>query len=187
MTNKRKILRIFTSGIFLVLVLSFGSVYAEFPEDPYMKLGNEYMKQGRYDEAAQEYTKAIQAAPRVKECYFNRGNANFRKGLYDNAIADYTSAISINSRYAAAYCGRGAAYAKKGLYDNALADFAKASMMDTWPRKNEAIARYNCARIYAEWGQYDKAWEDVKIAQKYGYHVEEEFLDDLRRASGRDE
>jgi len=34
-------------------------------------------------------------------------------------------------------------------------------------------------------GEYDKSWEDIKKAQDLGYTIPAEFLNDLRRASGR--
>ena len=32
----------------------------------------------------------------------------------------------------------------------------------------------------------DKSWEDIKRAQDLGYKIPAEFLDDLRKASGRE-
>jgi hypothetical protein len=32
----------------------------------------------------------------------------------------------------------------------------------------------------------DKSWDDIKKAQDLGYQVPPEFLDDLRKASGRE-
>jgi hypothetical protein len=33
--------------------------------------------------------------------------------------------------------------------------------------------------------EYDKSWKDIKKAQDLGYTIPVEFLDDLRRAPGR--
>ena len=34
-------------------------------------------------------------------------------------------------------------------------------------------------------GEYEKSWEDVKKAQNLGFNIHLEFLDNLRKASGR--
>jgi len=39
---------------------------------------------------------------------------------------------------------------------------------------------------YYHKGEYDKAWEDVRKAQSFGYQVHPGFLEELREASGRD-
>jgi len=34
--------------------------------------------------------------------------------------------------------------------------------------------------------EYDKSWRDIRKAQDLGYKVSPEFLEDLRKASGRE-
>jgi len=50
-----------------------------------------------------------------------------------------------------------------------------------------ALAYYNRGRTYyfKKDKEYDKSWNDIKKAQDLGYKVPPEFLDDLRKASGR--
>jgi hypothetical protein len=45
----------------------------------------------------------------------------------------------------------------------------------------------NRARAYYLKRNYDKSWDDVKKAQELDYQIPAEFIDDLRKASGRKE
>jgi len=64
----------------------------------------------RWDEAIDEYNKAIEINHEYACAYNARGHAYYRKGQYDKAISDYTKAIELNSRYAYAYKNRGFVY-----------------------------------------------------------------------------
>ncbi len=114
---------------------------------------------------------------------YNRGAAHERKGDFDKAIADYTEAISHNPDIAGAYFSRGLLYARhKGDYDKAIADCNEVIRLD--PTLTEAYN--NRGNAYYCSGQYDKAWADVETCQRLGGTVDEEFLAELRKASGRE-
>ena len=78
--------------------------------------------------------------------------------------------------------GRGGAYEKKGQYDQAISDYTMALMIN----HKYDDAYYNRGWAYYFKKEYDKSWEDVKKAQELGYQIPPEFLDDLRKASGRE-
>ncbi len=82
---------------------------------------------------------------------------------------------------AKAYLDRGDDYYKKGQYDLAIADYNKAIVID--PKL--ALAYYGRGNAYGQKGQYDQAWEDLKKAQKLGYQIAPKVLENLRKASGR--
>ena len=114
--------------------------------------------------------------------YNNRGIAKAEKGQYDQAILDYNKAIEIDPKYAEAYNNRGRVYRLKGQYDQAVLDYNKAIEID--PKYVDAY--YNRATFYYVKREYDKAWDDIKMIQDLGYQVSPEFLEDLRKASGRE-
>ena len=87
--------------------------------------GDEYLKQGNYDQAISDYTKAIEINP-TDGAYNNRGNAYLNKGNLAQAISDYTQAIGINPNYADAYKERGVAYFSKTEYDKTILDLNRA-------------------------------------------------------------
>jgi tetratricopeptide (TPR) repeat protein len=97
----------------------------------YFSRGDAYYNKGNYDQAIEDYTKAINFNPdsAIEYCY--RGDAYKNKGNYDQAIADYTKAISFDPNNMEAYFGRGVAYKSKGNYDLAIADYNKAITLNT--------------------------------------------------------
>jgi tetratricopeptide (TPR) repeat protein len=151
--------------------------------EAYNNRGLAYASKGQYDEAISDYNKALKINPRYIEAYNNRGNAYLNKGQYDDAISDYNKILKIESRYAVAYYNRGVAYNAKDQYDQAISDFGKA--LEIMPGFGAAYG--NRARAYYLKKNYDKSWDDVKKAQELGYQVPPEFIDDLRKASGRQE
>jgi tetratricopeptide (TPR) repeat protein len=178
--------------------------------------GTEYYKQGRYDEAIIELNKANAIDPNDFEAYGFRGTAYFKKGNLDQAISDLNKAIELNPNYSLAYCNRGFAYVKKGDHDQALFDFNKAIELNpnyadafvgrgaTYARKgnydqaisdnnkvieidpNYAGAYYSRGVAYYFKNDYDKAWIDINKAEWLGFKVDPEFLEALKKASGRE-
>jgi tetratricopeptide (TPR) repeat protein len=148
---------------------------------PYYNRGMVYEKKKQYDEAISEYTKALEINPRKAEAYISRGLAYGRRGQYDQAILDYTRVLEINPRYAGVYINRGFAYYHKGQHDEAISDFTKALEINP----EDALVYFSRGTAYYFRKEYDKSWEDIKKAQDLGYPIPSKFLDDLRKASGR--
>jgi Tfp pilus assembly protein PilF len=73
-------------------------------------------------------------------------------------------------------------YSFKGQFDQAIADLNKALELD--PKYD--LAYYGRARAFYGKKEYGLAWEDVRKAQSLGIKIDPKFLDDLRRASGRE-
>src|SRR5579859_7524636 len=55
--------------------------------------GLAYSNKGKYDQAIQDYDKAIALKPEIPEAFNNRGLAYEQKGDYDHAVQDYDRAI----------------------------------------------------------------------------------------------
>ena len=68
-------------------------------------------------------------------------------------------------------------------YDEAIIEFNKAIAVDP----GDANAYYNRARVYFLIKEYNKAWEDVHTAKMLGYDIDLEFIEELKKASARDE
>jgi tetratricopeptide (TPR) repeat protein len=59
-------------------------------------MGFEARKQGKFYEAIDLYSKAIEIMPNHFKAHFNRGFAYDKLGEFDLAIEDYTSALEID-------------------------------------------------------------------------------------------
>jgi len=122
------------------------------------------------------------ATTRQKAAAHNsQGIIYIEEGKYDQAISEFNKAIEIDSRIAVSYFNRGLVYLGKGQFDEAISDFNKSIEIN--PRDREAY--YYRGRSHYLKKEYDKSWEDVKKAQDLDLKVSPKFLEDLRKASGR--
>lgn len=76
--------------------------------------------------AIEDYTKAIQLAPKEIEYYIARGMAYFRNNDKVRALADYGQAIKISPDIADGYYARAIFYCEEGNYPKAIADWDQA-------------------------------------------------------------
>jgi tetratricopeptide (TPR) repeat protein len=79
------------------------------------------------------------------------------------------------------YYRMGVAYLQKRELEQAVLLLNKS--LEINPKDAEAYV--SRGKGYYFRGEYDKSWEDIKRAQDLGYKIPDEFLDDLRRASDR--
>jgi Tfp pilus assembly protein PilF len=149
----------------------------------YLNRGLDYVYKGQYDQAISDLSKAIEIDPRFARAYDIRSITYMSKSQWDQAMSDCNKALEINPRSASAHHSRGRVYMGKGEYEQAIPDFTKAIEINP----NFALAYYNRGRsyYYKREKEYDKSWDDIKKAQDLGHKIPAEFLDDLRKASGR--
>jgi tetratricopeptide (TPR) repeat protein len=118
---------------------------------------------------------------REAKSYFDQGRTYAESGQHDLAISYFSKAIEINPMSAATYWNRGIAYAKTGQHDLAISDFSKAIEIDP----TNAKSYFNRGISYFHKREYEKSWGDIKKAQALGYKIPPKFLEDLQKASGR--
>ena len=75
--------------------------------------GIQYMKEGKWEEAAKAFTEAIDAQPGDPVAYINFGNVLTAVGDTERAMNFYDKAISLDENATAAYYSKGSVY-----YDN---------------------------------------------------------------------
>ena len=174
----------------------------------YLNRGFINVNRGKLEEGIADFNKIININPAIPVAYYVRGIAYANKGNLEQAIKDYTKAIELNPQYTEAYLNRGLAYVYKGTFDQAKVDpnspKAYINIGPTYSNKADlkhAVA--DCqkaieispkatepyfvrARVHFLSRDYDKAWQDVKKAEELGGKTEPQFLDDLKKSSGRD-
>jgi eukaryotic-like serine/threonine-protein kinase len=103
------------------------------------------MKLGKYPEAAEDYTRALEQAPDA-DVYQHRGWAHFFCDAWKLALRDFTKAIERDPEAGDAYTGRGSALVMLGHYREAVADAEIA--LRRKPRTPEMM--HNIACIFAQ-------------------------------------
>lgn len=129
------------------------------------------------------WSDAISKFPDARLPYQNRGPAYAELGDFDKAISDFKRAISLDPGHCGLYEDLGNAYASKGDFESAFSNYNRSLQID--PKNGKAY--YNRAVAYFIKKEYNKAWEDVYIAEDLGYDVDFNFLEDLKKESGRQE
>lgn len=135
---------------------------AESPESPEVltERGHLMESHGRFDEAIQAYTKALERRPGDATIHYDRGVAYGQMGRWKEAIDDYSQAVDRDPAMARAYNNRAAAYAQQHQFDAAVADFTKAISLDS----NNALAYRNRGLAYHDLGRLSQAIEDYTVA-----------------------
>ena len=153
------------------------------PEDPnaYNNRGIASAKQGQYEAAIAQFTRAFRRNPVFAEAYYNRGLVGLAIGQLVQAISDFSKAVEINPELIEGYSIRGSINVAMSQYEQAISDFTKVIELD--PDSADPYFRRSLA-CYAN-GQYDRAWEDVYKIQSLGLSVPSGFLTLLRAASGK--
>jgi len=80
------------------------------------------------------------------------------------------------------YYDRALTYWAKSDFDKSISDYNKALELDP---KLIAIY-YERAQVYYYKKDYDQAWLNVHKAQELGVSVDASFIDELKKASGKD-
>ncbi|ACL05116.1 Tetratricopeptide TPR_2 repeat protein [Desulfatibacillum aliphaticivorans] len=88
--------------------------------------GTLYWVLGRYDEALQDFDKAVDMQPDSALNYINRGNVYADMGDVERAIEDYNQAITLDPNNGLAYSNRGLAWSSLKRFDQAIPDLDKA-------------------------------------------------------------
>ena len=133
MGNKKSKTRNIISIVLVALIgLLVWSMVSTQSKSKYSDMGLEEYKKGNYQEAIEDFTKAIESRSEDAFLYNNRGLAYFKAKKYDKALSDFSKAIQLKPNYAVAYCNRGLSYFKtaaggnKEPFDKAIPDFTKA-------------------------------------------------------------
>ncbi len=89
--------------------------YGQGKFSQYYNKGIEYYKQGKYDQAGEQFKKALELKPNHVYALYGLGNTHYCKAKYDEAVKIYTNAIKINPDYPKVHYSLSLAYSKLGM------------------------------------------------------------------------
>ena len=131
----------------------------------YIANGSKLVGDEEYEQAIEEFDKAIEVCPDSISAHRERGEAYYRMEEYGQAIADYTKAISLfpesgrkHDSYADVHFKRGNAYYRTGEYNEAIADYTKTIEIDP----NLAEPNFNRGLVYSVQGREAEARADFE-------------------------
>lgn len=96
----------------------------------HLVMGNKYCTLGMFDNALQEYRKALRLRPHFVDIISKLGVTLREKGEVDEAIRMFQKAISIHKTYIPAYIQLGIGYYAKGFLDMAIETWEYATQID---------------------------------------------------------
>jgi len=128
----------------------------------YLNRGEDFIREGKFDEAIRELDSALAINGNLAEAYFHRGFAYYAKDDYDHAIADYNAVLRIKPDDAETLLYRGIMYYFKDDRDRAIADLTAALKI----KPDYANALTFRGLIYRRKGDYDRAIADFTAAIK---------------------
>ncbi len=126
-----------------------------------------YYKQGNTGRALEELNFANELNPNYAKAYFNIGLIYLDQRKIDDAILNFKQAINSDPHYANAYSSLGVCYYHKKMLDEAIEQLNMAIEIE--PKL--AKTHNNLAIAYHSAGNYNLAWQHIRIAQGLNYVV----------------
>lgn len=125
-------------------------------DDSHVNLGNLYFSRDRYQEAAEEYEKAVKLYPSSGN-YFALGQAYMNTDRYSDAEQQFGQVLRTEPDKPNGNFGLGLNYSKQGRYDEAIGQYQQAISKD-----NDFYDAYaELGYAYADSGQMDEAQRQV--------------------------
>ncbi len=129
-------------------------------DDIYISLGNLYFSEGRYDEAAEVYKKAVKIWSSADN-HYALGQAYLNAGRHSEADREFNTVLRMEPDKPGGYYGLGLNFSKQGRYEDAILQFKEAIRVD--PKFYDGYAEVGYA--YADLGEMDEAQRIVDILE----------------------
>ena len=131
-TDKKRVLIV--SIVIIILVLSAGIYFMSSPKNKvreYSALGTSLYREGKYEEAIEQFNKAIELDSEISGPYRGLGGAYLELKDYEKAIENFEKSLSINPNSPNTYNGLGEVHYQIGDYDKAIEYFKEAINIDS--------------------------------------------------------
>eukprot|EP00667_Euglena_gracilis_P016765 EG_transcript_17578 len=106
--------------------------------------GNDFFKAGKYREAVEWYSKAINVDADNETLYSNRAASYSALNQHPEALADAEKCVQLKPSWVKGHFRKGIALCKMGRYDEAVEAYAKSLQIE--PDNKDIQAKYNEAR-----------------------------------------
>lgn len=132
------------------------------PEVAYTNLGLFYQNKDMYQEALQEYKRALELNPDYPLAHNNLGIVYKNLGRFDDAVKEYKTAINLNPDYLSPYYNLGVLYISQNHFNEAIENFERALSINP----NLVEAHKKIAQCYEAIGNSQKASFHLSKSQK---------------------
>ncbi len=130
----------------------------------YLDRGNSYKSMGQYQQAIEDYTRALklplEGNPRryISSVYSSRGAAYLFSKQYDLALADLNQSLNFNTDNTIALDNRAIVYSVRDLPELALADYNRSLELNP----HNPMTYWNRALFYYQQKKFDLALQDLQ-------------------------
>jgi tetratricopeptide (TPR) repeat protein len=151
-------------GILVALLAGFGAAQAQTSQEV-VKRSNDLLRAGKFTEAIEILSTALQSDKKDPTLYATRGSAYFDTRNFAAAIGDFTSVLRLKpvpNLASYAYCSRGACYTNVQQFDSAVHDLTEAIRAAS----GNVTAHLNRGILYTLLGKNEAAIVDLTNAIK---------------------
>ena len=128
---------------------------------PLLERAFQRMQDGMFQEAREDYTRALAIEKKDPEIWLNRGFVSEKLNDLEAAYNDYTEAIALQESFSKAWLNRGNVLQKQGRLHEAIEDYSVAITYD----EQYAAAFYNRAVVRVKQKENSLACEDLRKAE----------------------
>ena len=129
--------------------------------------GIAFLEAGRFEEAEQQFARALRANPNLIEAQNLMGVALDQQGKHSEARAYFLKAIRLRSDYAPAHANLGLNAVQSGEFKLAAAEFRKSLTIDPYPQNADDL-RYNLALALYRTGEFEQSLQTLSEIRKFG-------------------
>jgi len=148
---------------FILIVMIAGAAANAQSAKKYYKAGEDFLAVNKFDDAINQYTKAIELDPDYEKAYIQRAFVHERMDNYNLAAEDYERALVFNSKDEELHFRAGKAYFKDGEFGASLGKLNTALQM----KANYLEAYQVRSQVFLALERYDDALDDCKRALRF--------------------
>lgn len=150
--------------------------------DARLNLATTLAEKGDLDSAGTEFARALRGTADDADVYYNLGIAFCSRGRLEEAEAEFRKALAIKPDHVLALMNLGSVLGQKGDNQNAIKYLTRAIEI----RPSYAEAHFNLAVAFFIAGEYERAWEELCLAEKHGFKPDHKFRKFLAIKAGKE-